>query len=232
MGKKINPISFRLGVNKSWKSRWFATKQAYSRQLEEDVKIVDLIKKNWKSSAIKSVLIRRAEGQIKVKISAGRPGVIIGRGGAGIEDIKKKILALLMSIRGKRVKNIPKLKKYEKSGIEIDVAEVKNFEENASLVAQSVAEQLEKRVSFRRVLKSSLDNVSKQRQVKGVKIMIAGRLNGADMSRTEWVIKGGIPLHTLRANIDYGKALAYTTYGVIGVKVWIYKGEVFKNNKS
>jgi small subunit ribosomal protein S3 len=228
MGKKINPISFRLGFNKNWTSRWYSSFKNYSNFLEEDVKINNLIVKKWKQGAIKDIIIKRDEGVLKLKIQSGRPGVIIGRGGVGIEEMKKDLLSLLMSIKSKRkVKAKSKNNKMNKTVIDIAVEEVKNFEENAKLVAQSVAEQLEKRVPFRRALKSTLDAVSKQRYVKGVRIMVKGRLNGAEMSRKEWVIKGGIPLHTLRANIDYGKANAYTTYGVIGVKVWIYKGELF-----
>ncbi|MBD3245325.1 MAG: 30S ribosomal protein S3 [Candidatus Moranbacteria bacterium] len=242
MGKKINPISFRIGINKGWKSKWFDVNKSYSDRLEEDIKVRNFIKKKWKNGAIKEVIIKRAEGIMNIKILAGRPGVIIGRGGSGIEEIKKGIISLLMSIRSKRLKTNKNLtfdqkinnknNKIVKTGVEIDVQEVRDFEENAVLVAQNVAEQLEKRVSFRRVLKSTLDSVSKQRAVKGVKIMVSGRLNGADMSRKEWVIRGGIPLHTLRADIDFGKTCAYTTYGVIGVKVWIYKGEVFKKESK
>ncbi|MBD3300277.1 MAG: 30S ribosomal protein S3 [Candidatus Moranbacteria bacterium] len=231
MGKKINPISFRLNINKNWKSKWFNTKSDYVHFLEEDLKIRELIFEKLKGAAIKDVTIERGEGVMRVKIFTGRPGIIIGRGGSGIEDLRKTILKLLMSLRSKRIKNGVTNKKIAKTTVEIDVEDVKNFEENAVLVARSVADQIEKRVSFRRALKSTLDSVMKQKNVKGAKIMIAGRLNGAEMSRTEWVIKGGIPLHTLRSNIDYGKCEAYTTYGVIGVKVWIYKGEVFQKKQ-
>lgn len=231
MGKKINPIIFRLSLTKNWKSKWFSNKTEYSDFLEEDLKISNMIFDKLSNAAIKDIIIERGEGLMKIKILAGRPGIIIGRGGSGIEELRKKIIAGLMSIRAVRNKT-RKNSKVQKTVIEIDVEEVKNFEENAVLVAKNVAEQIEKRVSFRRALKSTLDSVMKQRTVKGAKIMIAGRLNGAEMSRKEWVIKGGIPLHTLRSNIDYGKSNARTTYGVIGVKVWIYKGEVFRKVKN
>ncbi|MBU2025665.1 MAG: 30S ribosomal protein S3 [Patescibacteria group bacterium] len=232
MGKKINPISFRLGIGTNWSSRWFKAGN-YADFLKEDLAIRDLILKKLKAGAIKDVKIERFENSLKVRILAGRPGVIIGRGGSGIEEIKNDLKGLLMSIQSVKRKETDREKeKTNKPSLEIEVEEVKNFEENAALVAQSIAEQLEKRVPFRRVLKTAIDSVSKQRGVKGVKIMVKGRLNGTEMSRREWSIKGGIPLHTLRANIDYAKANAYTTYGVIGVKVWIYKGEMFRKNRE
>jgi small subunit ribosomal protein S3 len=227
MGKKINPKSFRLGAGEEWSSKWFKSK-GYALFLREDLAIRDFIFKKLKQGAIKDVLIERSENSLKIKILAGRPGVVIGRGGVGIEETKNGIKATMMSVRSTQKKN----KGAGRVMVDLEVKEIKNFEENADLVAQNVAEQLEKRVSFRRVLKSTLDSVSKQREVKGVKIMIAGRLNGAEMCRREWVISGGIPLHTIRANIDYSKKNAYTTYGVIGVKVWIYKGEIFDTEEK
>ena len=224
MGQKANPISMRLGITNEWSSRWFKAKN-FSEALREDLMIRDFVFKKLKQGAIKDVIIERAENSVKVRILAGRPGVVIGRGGTGIGEIKQGLVSLIMSAQSKR------RSKKGKTEISIEVEEVKNFEENAALVAQNVAEQLEKRVPFRRVLKGTLDSVSKQRSVKGVKIMIAGRLNGAEMSRTEWVIRGGIPLHTLRADIDFAKYNAYTTYGVIGIKVWVYRGEVFKQGE-
>ena len=234
MGKKINPKSLRLGIGNDWSSKWFKTRD-FAEFLAEDLAIQDFVMDKLKNGAIKEVRIERSENALKIKILAGRPGVIIGRGGAGIEELKNGLKSLLMSVRSKAnklKKNNAKGSKANKANLEIEVEEVKNFEENAALVAQSVAEQLEKRVSFRRVLKTTLDSVAKQKSVKGVKIMIAGRLNGADMSRREWVIRGGIPLHTLRANIDFAKYNAYTSYGVIGVKVWIYKGEIFRGKQG
>ncbi len=227
MGKKINPISFRLGIVTDWTSKWF-TKNEYSDFLEMDLAIEGYLKKKLKNSAIKDVKIERSENSLKIKILSGRPGVIIGRGGSGIEEIKNDISALSMSLNSKRKKG----KKKSKLEIDIEVEEVKNFEEHAVLVAQSVADQLEKRVSFRRVLKTTLDSISKQKNVKGAKIMVAGRLNGAEMKSREWVIWGGIPLHTIRADIDFARRPAYTSCGIVGVKVWIYKGEIFKKNNE
>lgn len=227
MGQKVNPINARLGITTDWSSKWF-TNKSFESPLREDLAVRKFVLKKLKQGAIKDVIIERSENSVKIKIQAGRPGVVIGRGGTGIEEVKKGLLAIIMSERSKSNKNIKGKK--GRVQISIEVEEVKNFEENASLVAQSVAEQLEKRIPFRRVLKGTLDAVSKQRGVKGVKIMISGRLNGAEMSRREWVIRGGIPLHTLRADVDFSKQNAYTTYGVIGVKVWVYKGEVFKKD--
>ncbi len=213
MGHKVNPISFRINVNKPWKSRWFSEKD-YGKKLREDIEIREGIKKQLKSAGIKEVEIERAPNAVRIIIYTSKPGVIIGRGGAGINLVRDKIQQ--------------KLQKGEKSKIQVDldVKEVRFFEESAVLVAQNVAEQLEKRTSFRRALKSTMDQVMKRPEIKGAKIMVGGRLNGAEMSRQEWLAKGGIPLHTLRADIDFGKAIAYTTYGTIGVKVWIYKGEI------
>lgn len=217
MGHKVNPISFRINVNKPWKSRWFSDKD-YSKKLREDIEIREGIKKQLKSAGIKEVEIERAPNAVRIIIYTSKPGVIIGRGGAGINLVREKIQQ--------------KLQKNEKNKIQVDldVKEVRFFEESAVLVAQNVAEQLEKRTSFRRALKSTMDQIMKRPEIKGAKIMVGGRLNGAEMSRQEWLAKGGIPLHTLRADIDFGKAIAYTTYGTIGVKVWIYKGEISEKN--
>ena len=169
--------------------------------------------KKWKSAAIADVEIERSANTLKLIIKTSRPGVLIGRGGTGIGDmvavIKKQFFA------GKKI------------DLKIEAQEVRQFEENASLVAQNVAEQLEKRVPFRRILKSMLDQVEKNKNIKGVKIEVSGRLGGAEMSRREWLSRGTVPLHTLRADIDFSKATAFTTYGAIGVKTWLYKGEVF-----
>ena len=172
--------------------------------------------KKWKNAAIADVEIERSAGMIKIMIKTSRPGVLIGRGGTGIEDLKKIILGEFY--RGKKI------------DLKIEAIEIKKFEENASLVAQNIAEQLEKRISFRRTMKVMLDQIMKNKIVKGVKIEISGRLDGAEMSRREWAAKGTIPLHTLRADIDFARATARTTYGSIGVKVWINKGEVFDTN--
>ncbi len=214
MGHKVNPTGLRLGITTTWKSRWFAGKD-YTIKLKEDIQVREFIMKKWKSAAIADVEIERSANTLKLIIKTSRPGVLIGRGGTGIGDmstvIKKKFFA------GKKI------------DLRIEAQEVRQFEENASLVAQNVAEQLEKRVPFRRILKSMLDQVEKNRNIKGVKIEVSGRLGGAEMSRREWLSRGTVPLHTLRADIDFAKATAFTTYGAIGVKTWLYKGEVFED---
>ena len=218
MGHKVNPIGFRISINKPWKSRWFSAKD-YLKKFKEDLEIREGIKEQLKGAGIREVEIERAPNAVRIIIYTSKPGVIIGRSGAGVNLIREKIQA--------------KIQKTEKAkiAVDLDVKEIRYFEESAVLVAQNVATQLEKRVSFRRVLKSTIDQVMKRPEIKGVKIMISGRLNGADMSRREWIARGGIPLHTIRADIDFGKAIAYTTYGTIGVKVWIYKGEVQQEQK-
>lgn len=213
MGNKTNPTSFRLGITSDWQSRWFANRKDYVRHLRKDVEMREFIQERWKSAAIGGVEIERSTGAVKLIIRTSRPGVLIGRGGTGIEDLtrilKKKFFA------GKKI------------DLKTEVQEVKHMEESAMLVAQQVAEQLEKRLPFRRILKSTLDQVEGSKNVEGVKIEIAGRLGGAEMSRREWLSRGKIPLHTLRADIDFARTIARTTYGVIGVKVWVYKGEKF-----
>ena len=217
MGHKVNPTGLRIGITTNWKSRWFGGKK-YAEKLRKDIQIRDFVMKKWKAAAIADIDIEGNANTLKLIIKTSRPGVLIGRGGTGITDmgeaVKKKFFA------GKKV------------DLKIEAQEVRQFEENASLVAQNVAEQLEKRMPFRRILKSTLDQVEKNRNIKGVKVEVAGRLGGAEMSRREWLSKGTVPLHTLRADIDFARANAYTTYGVIGVKVWIYKGEVFNEVKS
>lgn len=212
MGHKVNPTGLRIGITTGWKSRWFADKD-FTKKLKEDVQVRQFVMKKWKSAAIADVEIERSANTMKLIIKTSRPGVLIGRGGTGIGDmtaaIKKQFFA------GKKI------------DLKIEAQEVRQFEENASLVAQNVAEQLEKRVPFRRILKSMLDQIEKNKNVKGVKIEVSGRLGGAEMSRREWLSRGTVPLHTLRADIDFAKATAFTTYGAIGVKTWLYKGEVF-----
>ena len=213
MGHKVNPTGLRIGITTTWKSRWFAGKN-YKKNLKEDVQIRDFVMKKWKTAAIADVEVERNANTLNLIIRTSRPGVLIGRGGTGITDmieiIKNKFFA------GKKI------------DLKIEAQEIRQFEENASLVAQNVAEQLEKRIPFRRILKSSLDQVEKNRSIKGVKIEVSGRLGGAEMSRREWLSRGTVPLHTLRADINFARATAFTTYGAIGVKVWIYKGEVFE----
>jgi small subunit ribosomal protein S3 len=217
MGKKVNPVGFRTGVIKNWRSKWYEKKD-YSKNLEQDIRIREEIGKKWRAAGIADVEIERSTATIKIIIRTARPGVLIGRGGKGIDSIKDYL-----------VKNF--FKNDKKVNLKIEVQEIKNFEESAQVVAQNIAEQLEKRMPFRRVMKSMLDQVTKSRLTQGVKIELAGRLGGAEMSRREWAAKGNLPLHTLRMDIDFARATAYTTYGTLGVKVWINKGEVFEKNK-
>jgi len=213
MGHKVNPKGLRIGITTNWRSRWFGGKD-YAKNLKEDIQIRRFVMNRWKSAAIADVEIERSSGTLKLIIKTSRPGVLIGRGGTGIEDISKLIKKEFFAGR--------------KIVLKIEAQEIKQFEENASLVSQQIAEQLEKRMPFRRILKTTLEQVMKSKNVKGVKLEVSGRLGGADMSRREWLSKGSIPLHTLRADVDFSRGTARTTYGAIGVKVWIYKGKVFK----
>ena len=215
MGQKVSPIAFRLGRLKPWKSRWLANKKNYRHFLQEDVFLRVYILKKLKDAGIASVDIERSANLINIIISTSRPGMIIGRGGTGVEDLKKEL--------AKIIDNKP---------FKVTIEETKNPEANAQLAAHAVAEALEKRMPFRRVLKQSLERVRGNRDVLGVKIMIAGRLNGASMKRSEWAAWGKIPLHNLRADIDFAQETALTNYGIIGVKVWVYRGEVFESQKK
>jgi small subunit ribosomal protein S3 len=212
MGQKINPRSMRLQVDHDWQSRWYADRD-YATQLIQDLKIRKAISaKLNKRAGVSRVDIERSPGQIVVTIHTSKPGVVIGRGGSGAEEMK----TLLAGIAGGPVK--------------VSIEEVKKPETNAMLVAENVAGQLERRISFRRAMKMAVENAMKGGAL-GAKVAIAGRLNGAEMARREHVAQGSIPLHTLRADIDYAQALAKTTFGVIGVKVWVYKGSKFEERK-
>jgi len=217
MGHKVNPKSFRIGITTDWRSRWYA-EEDYAKKLQEDITLRRLIMKKYRYAGISDVEIERSSHNVRVIIRTSKPGVLIGRGGSGINDITKVIKSNIFA--------------GTKSVVNVDIKEVRRIEESAALVAQNIAEQLEKRVPFRRVLKSTLEQAEKNRVVKGMKIQVSGRLNGAEMSRVEWLSSGRIPLHTLRADIDFARDVARTIYGAIGVKVWIYKGEKFgdKNN--
>ncbi len=212
MGHKANPIGMRVGITTSWRSRWFGGK-LYQKHLREDILIREFILHKWKGAGIAGVEIERSSGAVRLVIGTSRPGVLIGRGGTGIEDLTHVLKRRFFP--GRRV------------DLKVDVQEVKHFEESARLVADQVAEQLERRLPFRRVLKGTLDQVEKNPTIRGVKIEISGRLGGVEMSRREWLSRGTLPLHTLRADIDFSKATARTTYGAIGVKVWLYRGEKF-----
>jgi small subunit ribosomal protein S3 len=212
MGHKVNPQGIRIGITSDWKSRWFSKKD-FASQLKEDIKIRELIFKQLKNAAVGGVEVERSVGAVRIVIKTARPGIIIGRGGTGVEDIKKTIK--------------DKFFKQKKLNLKVEVEEIKNMEENAMVIAQSVAEQLEKRMPFRRVLKTTIERMMENKRINGIKIEISGRLGGADMSRREWSAKGNLPLHTLRADIDFAKVTARTTFGVIGVKAWVNRGEKF-----
>lgn len=212
MGHKVNPVGLRIGITKAWKSKWF-NKREYRKNFKEDIEVREAIAKKWKNALISEVEVERSAAMIKFIIKTARPGVLIGRGGSGIADIQSFIKTNFL--------------KNQKTELKIEIQEIKNIEEDASVIAQNIAEQIEKRIPFRRAMKSMLDQVSKNNNIKGVKIEMSGRLGGAEMSRREWASKGTLPLHTLRADIDFRKATAFTTYGTIGIKVWLYKGEKF-----
>ena len=206
MSHKVNPILNRLGITKEWNSKWFSKKKR-ADYLREDSLIRDFIKKKLAKAAVERIVIERSANLINVIVYSARPGIIIGRGGTGVEELKKEI----------------KKKIQEKSEVRLDIQEIRKSEVSAVLVGQNIAEQLERRMPFRRVLKKSVDQTSQHKGVKGVKIAVKGRLDGTEMARREWLRKGRIPLQTLRADIDFTKVNAYTTYGVVGIKVWIYK---------
>lgn len=208
MGQKVNPHGLRVGVIKGWDTQWFADKKDFGAFLKEDYDIRDFIKNTYYSAATSKITIERAAGRIAITIYTARPGVLIGKAGAGIEVIKKQLAKVT---KGKQVA--------------VNIVEVKKPDCDSQLVAESIAAQLEKRASFRRCMKQAIGK-SMRMGVKGIKVMVSGRLDGAEIARCEQYHDGSIPLQTLRADIDYGFATAHTTFGAIGIKVWIYKGEV------
>lgn len=213
MGQKVNPHGLRVGVIKSWDTQWYADKKDFGAFLKEDYDIREFIKNTYYASAISKVAIERAAGRIAITIYTARPGVLIGKAGAGIEVIKKQLAKVT---KGKQVS--------------VNIIEVRKPDCDAQLVAESIAAQLEKRASFRRCMKQAIGK-SMRMGVKGIKVMVSGRLDGAEIARCEQYHDGSIPLQTLRADIDYGVATAHTTFGAIGIKVWIYNGEVLGEAK-
>lgn len=209
MGQKVNPIGLRLGINRNWESRWFPAFNGAPQNIAEDHKIRKFLKKELYYASVSDILIERTAKKVRVTVVAARPGIIIGKKGADVEKLKES------------------LKKIVNKDIFINIKEVKKPQSNAQLAAESVATQLERRIAFRRAMKKVMQGAIKS-GAKGIKVRVSGRLAGAEMARTEWYMKGRIPLHTLRAKIDYGFAEALTTYGNIGVKVWIFKGEVLQ----
>jgi len=208
MGQKVHPYGFRLGVTKTWRSRWFA-KQDYSKLLHEDLDLKESLQNRLKAAGISSIEVDRPGNKLRITIRTSRPGIIIGRKGAEIEKLKGD------------------LAKKTKREVFIDIQEVHRPELDAQLVSESIGLQLEKRVAFRRAMRKSVDSALRF-GCKGIKVRVSGRLNGSEIARSEWYLQGQLPLHTLRADIDYGFSEAHTTYGVIGIKVWIYKGEVLE----
>jgi small subunit ribosomal protein S3 len=213
LGQKVHPHGFRVGVIKDWDARWYADSKTFADNLVEDVKIRKFVKKTLYAASISKIEIERAAKRIKLNIFTAKPGMVIGKGGSGIEALKKKVEALVNG-----------------SSVMINIVEVKSAEADAQLMAESIAQQLEKRISFRRAMKQTIQRAMKT-GVKGVKTACAGRLGGAEIARTEQYHEGTIPLQTLRADIQYGFAEADTTYGKIGVKVWVYRGEVLPVKK-
>ncbi len=212
MGQKVNPVGLRIGIIRDWESKWYADKD-FATLLLEDVKIREYLKNKLKDSAVSHIDIERAANRVNVTIHTAKPGMVIGKGGAEVEVIRNYIATL----SGKKV--------------HINIAEIKNPELDAILVAESIAQQLERRVSFRRAMKQAIQRTMRS-GAKGIKVATSGRLGGAEIARTEGYSEGTVPLHTLRADIDYGTAEAHTTYGRIGVKVWIYRGEVLPTAKK
>lgn len=211
MGQKVSPVALRLGINRTWDSRWYADKNEYPRLLMEDRKIRALVNSLKSTAAISKIVIERPHKKCNVTIYSARPGILIGKKGSDIELIKTKI------------------QKITNTDVSINILEVKKPEIDATLVAESIAQQLERRVAFRRAMKRAVQTALRM-GAGGIRINCGGRLGGAEIARTEWYREGRVPLHTLRANVDYGVATAQTTYGAIGIKVWIFKGEILEHD--
>ncbi|OGY84375.1 MAG: 30S ribosomal protein S3 [Candidatus Kerfeldbacteria bacterium RIFCSPLOWO2_01_FULL_48_11] len=214
MGQKVHPKIFRMGITQQWQSKWFAKKQ-YAQFLEQDLQIRRIIKDKFKDAGVASVDIERSGTTVTIMIHTSRPGVVIGRGGAGVEELRTTVAKKFFD---------------KKQNVRITIEEVAQPLLNAQIVCQNMIEQIEKRIPFRRVLKTAVDQ-ARRAGAKGVKSMVAGRLGGAEIARTEKLTWGSLPLHTLRADIEYARGTAQTTYGTIGVKVWVYKGEVFSKGE-
>ena len=211
MGQKINPIGLRLGVNRTWDSRWYSGKNEYGKLVHEDMKIRDVLMKNLKQAAISKIIIERPHKKCRVNIHSARPGVVIGKKGADIDKLRKLV------------------SKLTESEVAINIVEVRKPEIDATLVADSIAQQLERRVAFRRAMKRAVQSAMRL-GAEGIRINCSGRLGGAEIARLEWYREGRVPLHTLRADVDYGVATAHTAYGTCGIKVWIFKGEILEHD--
>lgn len=213
MGQKINPRVFRLALNKDWSSRWYANNSKFAIMLNEDILVRRFLKQRLANASVNRIVIERPTKNAKVTIFTARPGVVIGKKGEGIEALKKELQHML---------NVP---------VYVNIEEVRKPETDAQIIGDSIASQLEKRVMFRRAMKRAMQNAMRM-GAQGIKIMLSGRLNGIEIARTEWYREGRVPLHTLRANVDYAASEAKTSYGVIGVKVWVYKGEFKPDEKN
>ena len=213
MGQKIHPIGFRLPVTRNWSSRWYAGNRQFAAMLAEDIEVREFLKKKLKNAAVSRVLIERPAKNARITIFSARPGVVIGKKGEDIENLKLQLAKML---------NVP---------VAVNIEEVRKPEVDAQLISESITQQLEKRIMFRRAMKRAMQNAMRLGAL-GIKIMSAGRLNGIEIARTEWYREGRVPLHTLRADIDYGFSEAKTTYGIIGVKVWVYKGDRLANGEA
>ena len=207
MGQKVNPIGFRLGVNRTWDSRWFADGAEYARLLHEDFRIREYLRENLKQAGISRIIIERPHKKCRVTIYSARPGVVIGKKGADIENLRRAV------------------SKMTDSEVHLNIVEVRKPEIDANLVADNIAQQLERRIAFRRAMKRAVQSAMRM-GAEGIRITCSGRLGGAEIARTEWYREGRVPLHTLRADVDYGTATAHTAYGTNGIKVWIFKGEI------
>ncbi|MGB5959609.1 MAG: 30S ribosomal protein S3 [Coleofasciculaceae cyanobacterium] len=215
MGQKIHPIGFRLGITQEHRSRWFADSKRYPEVLQEDYKIRQYVEEKLNNAGISEIRIERKADQIDLEVHTARPGVVVGRGGSGIENLRTGLQAALGSSRQ----------------IRINVIEVARVDADAGLIAEYIAQQLERRVSFRRVVRQAIQRAQRA-DVQGIKIQVSGRLNGAEIARTEWTREGRVPLHTLRADIDYDYRTAKTIYGILGVKVWVFKGEIIPGQEE
>jgi small subunit ribosomal protein S3 len=216
VGQKIHPVGFRLGITQEHRSRWFADERRYPELLQEDFKIRQFIQKNLSNAGISQVRIERKADQIELEVHTARPGVVVGRGGTGIESLRTGLQELLGGSNRQ---------------IRINVVEVAKVDADAALIAEYIAQQLERRVSFRRVVRQAIQRAQRA-GIEGIKVQVSGRLNGAEIARTEWTREGRVPLHTLRADIDYSYCTAKTIYGILGVKVWVFKGEIIPGQEE
>ncbi|MBI2278581.1 MAG: 30S ribosomal protein S3 [Candidatus Brennerbacteria bacterium] len=236
MGQKVKPNAYRIGISLPWQNRWFYHKNL-RYFLEEDFHIRRYLREKVLQAGIASIEIERTSGAIRVIVRAARPGLIIGRGGKGIEELRAGLLETIKKCRrGAKIGVVPA--RASGSGgtavlnLNLNIEELKRSDVSAAVVAQQVAFDIEKRLPFRRVMRRTLETTMQNREAQGAKIRLSGRLNGAEISRNEWLAKGRMPLQTLRANVDYGEATAFNTYGTIGVKIWIYKGDVFEKKND